>query len=52
MSREWTMDQLYVGIGHWKPLVPMASVWFTLSGPIGPFDPGGLTLKTRVAYRA
>jgi hypothetical protein len=45
-------DQLYLGIGHWKPLVPMASVWFILSGPSGPFDPGGLTFKNRVAYRA
>jgi hypothetical protein len=44
-------DGLYLGIGHWRPLVPMASLWFTLSGPVGPFDPGRLTFKKRVAYR-
>lgn len=45
-------DRLYLGIGHWRPLVPLASVWFTLSGPIGSFDPGDLAFKKRVAYRA
>jgi len=45
-------DRLYLGIGHWRLLFPLASVWFTLSGPAGPFDPGGLSFRKRVKYRA
>lgn len=45
-------DHLYLGIGHWRLLIPLASVWFTLSGPVGPFDPGGMAFRRRVAYRA
>ncbi len=45
-------DRLYLGLGHWRLLAPMASVWFTLSGPVGPFDPGDLAFRKRVAYRA
>lgn len=40
-------DGLYLGIGHWKlPIIGirMTSVWFTLSGPIGPFDDTGGSL--------
>jgi hypothetical protein len=44
-------DNLFLGIGHWKPLTPLASVWFTLSGPIKPFDPEGLVFKKRVMYK-
>lgn len=45
-------DHLYLGIGHWRLLLPLASVWFTLSGPVGPFDPGDLAFRRRVTYRA
>lgn len=45
-------DRLCLGIGHWRLVLPLASVWFTLSGPVGPFDPGDLVFRKRVAYRA
>ncbi|MBU0992022.1 MAG: hypothetical protein KJ737_05970 [Proteobacteria bacterium] len=36
-------DQLFLGVGHWcLPIgVPMASVWFVLEGPVGPFGATG-----------
>jgi len=36
-------DGLYLAVGHWRlpPGIPMASVWFALTGPVGPFDPTG-----------
>jgi hypothetical protein len=43
---------LFLGIGHWKLGVPLTSVWFTLAGPIKPFDPGDLVFKKRVTYKA
>jgi hypothetical protein len=41
---------LFLGIGHWKLGVPLASVWFTLEGPVKTFDPGDLVFIKRVAY--
>lgn len=34
---------LYLAVGHWRlpPGIPMASVWFALTGPIGVFDATG-----------
>jgi len=36
-------DGLYLGVGHWQlPIgIPMASVWFALTGPVGAFDTTG-----------
>ena len=36
-------DNLFLGMGHWRllPGIPMASVWFALEGPIGPYDNTG-----------
>jgi hypothetical protein len=44
-------DNLFLGIGHWKPLIYLASVWFTLSGPVKPFDAEGARFKKRVMYK-
>lgn len=37
---------LYLAVGHWRlPIgIPMASVWFALTGPVGPYDPNGALL--------
>ncbi len=37
-------DGLYLGVGHWRlPIgIPMASVWFALTGPVGVFDVTGV----------
>ena len=43
-------ENLFLGIGHWKLGVRLASVWFTLEGPVKPFDSGDLAFKKRVAY--
>ncbi len=46
-------EKLYLGIGHWKlGVFPLASVWFTLEGPVKKFDPGNLVFKKRVRYKA
>jgi hypothetical protein len=39
-------DRLYLGVGHWRlPVgIAMASVWFALEGPVGPFDATGGSL--------
>jgi hypothetical protein len=44
-------DNLFLGIGHWRPLITLASVWFTLSGPVKPFDAEGVRFKKRVLYK-
>lgn len=44
-------DNLFLGIGHWKPLITLASVWFTLSGPIKPYYSEGVKSKKRVLYK-
>ena len=39
-------EGLYLAVGHWRlPMdIPMASVWFALTGPVGPFDTTGALL--------
>jgi hypothetical protein len=36
-------EGLYLGVGHWQlPIgIPMASIWFALTGPVGVFDSTG-----------